>query len=148
MSFNSRSALVQHLLEDDAPDRYVGIVVLREREGGDGMESLVIKRAGPPEEGKWACPGGHVEKGESDKKAAFRELEEETGISADEMHKFDEEEVDIGHLSFWWTLVPGKTKAKAADDAEKAKWVPVDDPPELAWDNAEKIQEACRLSKR
>lgn len=128
--------LVARLLEESTK-RFVGIVVLR------GECALIIKRDGPPEAGKWACPGGHVDPGESDLDAAYRELEEETGIEADSMHRLDSQDVDIGHLTFYWTRVPAGTRAVAADDAEKAKWVPVDDLPDLAWDNAEQIERAA-----
>lgn len=43
---------------------------------------LLLKRTGLSdfEPGKWCLPGGHVEEGEDLKKAALRELQEETGI--------------------------------------------------------------------
>lgn len=135
-------AVVRQLLEEETK-RFVGIVVLRRPEN---PEVLIIKRDGPPEEGKWACPGGHVDAGEEDKDAAYRELEEETGIEADSMHQFEHDDVQIGHLVFFWTLVDDNTKAKAMDDAEKAKWVSVDNLPELAWENERQIKEAVKLA--
>ncbi len=92
--------------------------------------------------GKWACSGGHVDAGEDEEEAVIRELEEETSIKAGEVHKFEEDDVDIGHLSFFWTWVPDGTKAVADDDAEKAKWVKVSNLPELAWENARQIRDA------
>lgn len=132
-------AVAARLMEEQA--RYVGIVVLRNRED---PEALVIKRGGEPMKGKWACPGGHVDAGESDRDAAYRELEEETGIEADEMHQFEKGKVDIGHLTFFWTWVPAGTRAVADDDAEKTKWVKVSNLPELAWENARQIRDACK----
>lgn len=134
-------ALVNRLLEKETT-RYVGIVVLREHPK-QGWQALIIQRTGPPEKGKWACPGGHVDKGESDEAAAFRELKEETGVEADEMTLFQEEDVDIGHLAFFWTVVEGGTRARASDDAGQSRWVDVTDIPELAWNNDEEIRKAC-----
>lgn len=134
--------IVTHLLEEEIA-RYVGIVVLRNR---TDPEALIIKRGGEPMAGKWACPGGHVDGGESDRDAAYRELEEETGIEADEMHQFEKGEVDIGHLTFFWTWVPQATRAVADDDAEKAKWVKVSNLPELAWENARQIEDAAKVA--
>jgi ADP-ribose pyrophosphatase YjhB (NUDIX family) len=48
---------------------------------------LWIKRGIPPAQGRWAIPGGFLEKGEPPEAAASRELSEETGIrvAADQM---------------------------------------------------------------
>ena len=52
-----------------------------------GDKVLWIRRGTPPAVGKWAMPGGFMERGETPEAAAARELEEETGItvSADQM---------------------------------------------------------------
>lgn len=52
---------------------------------GDRM--LWIRRGTPPAVGKWALPGGFMEKNETPEIAASRELQEETGVvvSADDM---------------------------------------------------------------
>ncbi|MBI3840853.1 MAG: NUDIX hydrolase [Thaumarchaeota archaeon] len=48
-----------------------------------GPTVLLLKRKFPPNEGKWAIPGGLVELGESTQLAALREVEEETGLSVE-----------------------------------------------------------------
>ena len=49
----------------------------------DGKRILFCRRRKEPFQGKFNMPGGHIEAGESDEAAAYRELEEDTGISRD-----------------------------------------------------------------
>jgi ADP-ribose pyrophosphatase YjhB (NUDIX family) len=44
---------------------------------------LLAQRSKPPLKGIWSLPGGHIEPGEKAIEAAHRELNEETGITAD-----------------------------------------------------------------
>lgn len=41
---------------------------------------LLVRRANPPDQGLWGCPGGRIEAGETVLAAAERELREETSI--------------------------------------------------------------------
>ena len=48
----------------------------------DKLKVLLIQRDRPPFEGMWAIPGGFIEIDESLRRAAWRELKEETGVHA------------------------------------------------------------------
>jgi len=61
----------------------------------NGKVLLQKKSKGRFGEGKWNLPGGKVNLGETIEEAAKRELEEETGIKANELK-------EIGILNFYW----------------------------------------------
>ncbi len=100
---------------------------------------LLIKRKNDPGKGDWALPGGFVEVGETVLESAYRELEEETGITIEELpqeadptgYVFDhpnrdprgrvittayvlECEEHIDYLNY-----------EAKDDAEEVQWFPL-----------------------
>jgi 8-oxo-dGTP diphosphatase len=48
-----------------------------------GDTVLLVERTKPPRAGFWSLPGGHIEAGETASAAALRELQEETGVTAE-----------------------------------------------------------------
>lgn len=92
---------------------------------------LLVRRANPPEPGRWTIPGGKVEAGETLAAAVERELGEETGL-----------EVRCGALTGWVErILPGfhyvildfdvevvnPGMPVAGGDALEAAWVPLDE---------------------
>jgi 8-oxo-dGTP diphosphatase len=97
---------------------------------------LLVRRANPPDQGKWGFPGGRVELGEPIKQAALRELKEETGVDADPVEVLTVLDVidrnPAGALRFHYVLVAVLCRwrageAVAASDALDADWYALDD---------------------
>lgn len=92
---------------------------------------LLVRRANPPDAGRWGFPGGKIDHGETLFEAATRELAEETGVSAEPLRVFtavDAFDHDAaGNLRrhfiliavlFRWTA----GEPVAGDDALEARW--------------------------
>lgn len=119
---------------------------------------LLVRRANPPDAGRWAFPGGKLEPGEAIREAAVRELYEETGLKATAgrvftaVDVFDRHANDIQHRHFvliavlcrrpTGTLVPGS-------DAMDARWFQLHDIEEAdlatSFPVAEVVHEAVAL---
>lgn len=117
-------------------------------EDGD-LKVLLIKRAQPPFEGKWALPGGFVEPDESLKRAAWRELREETGVNAgflEQLGAFGHPDRDPRERVItvaYYALVPrDRLNIAAASDAAEAGLHSISDLPELAFDHAKILRRA------
>jgi len=115
------------------PSIGVGAVVLRN--GPQGAEVLLIRRAKPPRAGEWSIPGGHQEWGETVRETAAREVLEETGVAVSGLRLIDVVDAITragGRVTGHWTLVDVRADWAAGephpgDDASEAKWVPVSD---------------------
>lgn len=95
---------------------------LRDSEG----RFLLVLRGLPPAEGKWAFPGGRVEKGELLVDAARREVMEETGLEAADLAFLEHVEFtgNAGSTHFVLCVFSGRAEGVpvAGDDAARALW--------------------------
>jgi len=110
----------------------IGILALVRR----GDRFLLVRRARPPNQGRWALPGGVQELGETVVEAAARELAEETGVRAASPRIFTAldaiERDEDGRIRYHYTLVVVlfdwlSGEGEAADDAEALGWFRLQD---------------------
>lgn len=121
----------------------VGVNIFIVRDG----KLLLGKRKNAYGAGTWGLPGGHLEFGESVKKAAARELEEETGLRADnfafvnvinDLHN-DQHYLQIGFLAEG--VENTEPILKEPDRTEEWKWFDLDNlPKEIFSSHVKQIQ--------
>ncbi len=114
------------------------------------LKVLLVRRAHPPFQGKWAIPGGFVHIDESLETAARRELEEETAVREvylEQLYTFGAPGRDPrGRVITvaYFALLPGAVPTRAGDDAAEAAWYSAYALPELAFDHAEILKYALQ----
>ena len=127
--------------------RYTADVVLLTGNRGAGrlpFDVLLIQRGWDPFKGCWALPGGHVDAGETSREAATRELAEEAGIDVDadalrQLGVYDAPGRDPRgrYVTVAYVAVVDRLVPAAGDDAVAARWWPLNDLPDLAFDHAD-----------
>ena len=97
---------------------------------------LLVRRATPPEAGRWSFPGGRVEPGERRADAAAREVREETGLDVAINHPLDwVERISPDHHFVIVDFAATVTERQAptpGDDAADVRWVHLDEISTLA----------------
>jgi len=118
----------------------VDVIVFTAHAGN--VEVLLIKRGEWPHTGKWAIPGGFVEIDESLKRAALRELREETGVKAgviEQLGAFGHPDRDprerVITVAYIALLPSDQLQIEAGSDAADAGLFGIDELPELAFDH-------------
>ena len=113
---------------------------------------LLILRKHDPCADCWALPGGFVDMEETSEEAAYRELEEETGINGVALKRLDVFDAlgrdprgrTISIVYIGYTNEP--IEAKGNDDAKDAQWFDVTALPALAFDHLDIISKALQAS--
>ncbi|MBC6995624.1 NUDIX domain-containing protein [Neolewinella lacunae] len=130
------------------PSVTVDIVVFG-YDGGKQLKMLLIRRGSEPFKGCWALPGGFVDMEEDLEQAAFRELEEETGVKdlyLEQLFTFGKPGRDprgrVISVAYFSLVNLQDHPAVAASDVDKAEWFALDELPPLAFDHNDIIQVA------
>lgn len=111
---------------------------------------LLIRRAKEPYKGFWALPGGFLEEGETVEEGVVREVKEETGIDVEVLRMvgvYSKPERDPrGTVSVAFLCSALTKDPRGGDDAEEARWFPVEELKglRLAFDHREIIEDALR----
>ena len=115
----------------------------------DYLQVLLIQRRLPPFVGQWALPGGFVRQDEALETAARRELQEETdvtGLFLEQLQTYGQPNRDPrGHtvtVAFYAVVNLWDHQIKAATDAKEARWWPLSQLPDLAFDHGMIVQDA------
>jgi 8-oxo-dGTP diphosphatase len=108
----------------------VGVLLL------DGDRVLLVRRARPPQVGRWTVPGGGVELGETLEAAAQRELAEETGLTCalgpvvevlDRVVRDGEGRIEFHYVILDFLGSEPRGELRAGSDAGEARWFRVDE---------------------
>jgi 8-oxo-dGTP diphosphatase len=120
----------------------------------DDLEVLLIRRAQEPFKNRWALPGGFIRLDESLRRAAWRELREETGVSAgflEQIGAFGRPDRDprerVISVAYFALLPADGLTIHAASDAREAKLFVFNDLPELAFDHTRMLRYARQRLK-
>ncbi len=118
------------------------VLVRRPRPGGARHHVLLVERANDPFAGTWALPGGFVDYGEDPDHAVAREIAEETGLQGLPLRQFrafgDPGRDPRGHtvtIVYVAEVVGEPPRVQGGDDAAEARWFPIDQLPEMAFDH-------------
>jgi mutator protein MutT len=116
---------------------------------------LLVRRANPPDAGRWGFPGGKIEAGEPIDAAAVRELFEETGIRGKARRVFTAVDVfdhdENGRLRRHFVLIAVLCdwiagEPVAGDDALDARWFRLDELDEAALALSLDVAKVARLA--
>ena len=114
---------------------------------------LLIERGGEPFKGCWAFPGGFMNMDETAEQCAFRELEEETSLLLTEAKQtgcYPDVNRDPRGRSLsvaYLMLLEEELPVKGQDDAKQAKWCPLNELPELAFDHSKILNDTLETLK-
>jgi 8-oxo-dGTP diphosphatase len=122
---------------------------------GKKLEVLLIKRGSDPEAGKWALPGGFMEKFENLDQAAERVLENLTGVTNVYVEQFQTfGRIDrhplarVVTVGYYALIDSTHQQLKPSWHASETQWFEIHDLPKLGFDHKEIFEAALKTLKR
>lgn len=119
------------------------------------LDVLLIKRDSEPEAGKWALPGGFMEKNETTDESAQRVLKKMTGVSNSFMEQFyvfsEHKRNPMGRvvtIGYYALVDPSLYELKPSWHASDAKWFDTNKLPKLAFDHSDIVNKALLTLKK
>ncbi len=118
----------------------------------DQLKILLVRQTDPMHQGKWALPGGWIRYDENLRDAAYRLLEELTGIrdvyleqlkTFGRLDRFPDERVVT--VAYYALVSADKFSLVAGQTAEQVNWQSVNNLPELVYDHAEIIEHGLKV---
>lgn len=118
----------------------------------DELKILLVRQTDPMHQGKWALPGGWIRYDENLRDAAYRLLEELTGIrdvyleqlkTFGRVDRFPHERVVT--VAYYALVSADNFSLVAGQTAEEVNWQSVNKLPELVYDHAEIIQHGLKV---
>jgi 8-oxo-dGTP diphosphatase len=136
------------------PNVTADLIVVRKL--NNQVQFLAIQRGKAPFKGKFALPGGHLEYGkETLEDTGVRELREETGLKTKKKHlrligtySWPNRDPRGHYVTAAFLVTKFRGSVVAGDDAKTYKWLPLNNPPRLAFDHDCIIKDFKRWRKK
>ena len=110
---------------------------------------ILVRRAIEPGFGKWVFPGGYVDRGEAVEHAAVREVREETNLDVETtglLGVYSSNGSPVALVAYAARVTGGVLRA--GDEAQDARFFPVDALPELPFPHDDQILKDWREKKQ
>jgi len=127
------------------PHRDVAVLVVIFTVDGGRLQVLLVRRSAEPFKGDWSLPGGLLARSETMDQAAVRKLDDETGLTdvvLEQIYTFCDLHGRGSLAAVYFALVDSGSAHLARRRAWFPAWHPVDDLPQLAFDNRRVIDYA------
>ena len=117
-----------------------------------GLSVLLVERGLEPYKGCWAFPGGFLQMDEDAETGARRELREETGFDAAAIEQFGTFS-EVGRdprgrvITIAYYALVRKGEVRGGDDAAEARWFPINQVSQLAFDHDRILRVALQTLK-